>query len=201
MVKIGNIVTFGSNLIELDHFNFFRDLNSLGVANNDLPTLYVGYASTTNHFGYLNFFNKQLTNNSFWTLNKEEDRYNYIKDLSSFIDFCEAKLTNGFEYFFVNPFELTKPQTKRFIKFLKNNTGFYVNDNQMVYVTVKGKTYGIHSEFTQIVGIPKDRVLKFLSDNGYGEISNDVLNTIKEQLSDLEYELSELLFLKEKFAI
>jgi hypothetical protein len=198
MVKIGNIVNYGVGKFSLEHFHVFENLTDV---DNDLPTLLVGFSQTKKHFGELNFFDNKLRDNLFWTCNRMEDRYNYNKDLGRFIDYCEEQLTNSFEYLFINPFELKLSQIKRFIRFLRQGDGFFITDGPMVYIWVSDKTFGFNLDFSELFGVEPEHILRFLMDNGYRFISESEVQYCKEQMGALTYDLSELLFLKEKFAI
>lgn len=198
MVKIGNVVDYGVNKIELPHLNVFKSIEDI---DNQLPTLLVGYSEVKLVYENLNFFDKKINDDLYWTFNRVEDRYNYIKDLSSFIDHCESKLTQSFKYLFINPFELNLTQIKRFINHIKTNDGVFLSDGPMIFVTIKDLTYGFHTQFSEILGIQEGKLYQFLTKNNYIKIAEDTIKETQKELGDLKYNLGELQYLREKFAL
>lgn len=198
MIKIGNIVNYDNARFDLD---CFKVVSSYDDIDKSLPTLLLGFSKTKKEFGELDFFDKKIDTNLFWTFSRAEDRYNYNKDLGVFIDYCEAKLTDGFDYLFINPFELKLSQMKRFMSHVKQHSGYFLRDENMVYLRIKGITYGFNVELSNLYNIDNNHIFSYLRNNGYQELPKSVLTTFQEEFIGLEYDLSELLFLKEKFAI
>jgi hypothetical protein len=198
MVKIGNIVNYGQIKIELDHFHTWLSLDEI---DNELPTLLVGYSNTKKIFGELNFFDKKLDHNLFWTLNRGEDRYNFNRDLGIFIEYCESKLTDKFEYLFINPFELSLNQIKRFLRHLKSEGGLVISDGPMMYIWAQSRTYGFHTEFGELFGVDRDHIVKFLLNNNYRILGDKEVEAFEINMGEIEYDLVELLFFRENFAL
>lgn len=196
MIKIGNIITFNKSKIELAQFHIFDNLNAI---NNNLPTLLVGYTETKNLFNGLNFIDRKITDRLFWTTSRLEDRHIFNVDLEKFVEYCEENISSNFNYFFINPFELTLKQTKRLITKLKMHKGVFYQDGPMMYLYLNDFTYGFHKEIGEIYGIKYFRVLKFFSDNHYTEVPTDQIEEAKIILQIIDYDPSKLLFLKEKF--
>lgn len=195
MVKIGNIVNFGKGKFGLTHFNVLMDIDDV---DNDLPTLLVGYYEIKEQFD-LNFFDKKIIGNLYWTFTKAEDRYHYNRDLSSFIDICEANLKSKINYTFINPLELKLSQIKRLITHLKSTQGLVVSDGDMIYVWVEDKTLGFHTDMLELYGVEKERALRFLIENNYQILTDDEIKTIQGNVGELEIDSSELLYIKENF--
>lgn len=200
MVKIGNIVNYGVGKFTLEHFNVFEEKSDIDF-DNDLPTLLVGYDKTKAVYGELNFFDNRIENNLYWTCNRVEDRYNYNKDLGNFIDHCEEQLTKKFDYLFINPFELKLKQIKRFLNYLKSDKGYVVPDREMLYIWSHNKTFGFHTDLSDLFGVEKEHVLRFLVTNGYKILSEKEVQATQHQMGALDFDLAELLYLREKFAI
>jgi hypothetical protein len=198
MVKIGNIVTYNKSKLNIPQFNIF---GSLAEVTNTLPTLLVGYEETKQFYGELNFIDRKINERVFWTTTRVEDRHIFYKDLEDFIDLCERELINGFQYFFINPFELKPREIKRFIRKLKNNGGVFYQDKEMIYLLTNKFTYGFHVGIGDVFGITNRRAIKFLQQNGYIQVEDSVIEDSKKALEVIDYDPSQLLFLQENFTI
>lgn len=197
-MKIGNIVTYNKSKVELDQFHIFTNLSDI---NNTLPTLLVGYMETKATFKDLNFIDRKLTPNRFWTTSRLEDRHIFNIDLEAFMEHCESKIIEGFEYEFINPFETTICHIKGVINHIRSGCGLIHIDGPMTYFYVDGYTYGYHTDIADIYGVSNRRIIKLLHDNGYKQITSSEVESIQELLQIIDYDQSQLLFLKEKFAL
>ena len=114
---IGNVVIQNKKDIKLNYLNVVSDISEV---NNGYPILIVGYDELKGKYE-LDFVNRKLSENLFWTLTKTEDRTMYSRDLYDFVMHCEKEYFNEFKYYHINPYKIKVKTLKKFINTFKNN--------------------------------------------------------------------------------
>ena len=173
------------------------------MISNTLPVLYVGYDGTSNYIVQnLSFINRQLGVDSFWTMNRLEDRYLYNRDLEKFIIHCENKLIVDFDYQFINPFNpMSLGELRIIVEHIIKLNGVVHYDGSMVYFQTKSSIIGFNLEFGEIAGISRNRIDRFIQTNKLTTLLDSDLKDYRAQFQDLNLNVSELLFIREKFAV
>jgi hypothetical protein len=202
MVKIGNIVTFGATKVHLEQFHIH---DSVDFKDNGLPTLYIGYTYVEETLGSdyeIDFINRKLSDNQFWTTNRIEDRYLFNNDLEAFVVFCENKILDNYSYRFINP--LDGSSLKQIYTIINHIIGMgarVFEKNKMVYFQTDSTIFGFNTEFGAIYGIPEVRIMKFIHDHKLVKLPDTALDDIEKQFGDLQLNTSQLLFIREKFTV
>jgi hypothetical protein len=202
MIKIGNIVTFGATKINLEGFHIHEDIH---FDDKGLPTLYVGFDQIESHLSdvyELDFINRRLSKNKFWTMSRVEDRYMFNRDLEAFMLHCEDELLVNYAYQFINPLDRSTLKTIFSIihHIVDRKAQVYMCD-KMVYFQSNTIIFGFNTEFGEICGIPHERVLKFINDYNLPISPESTLDEVRIQFRELNLNTSQLLFIKEKFTV
>ena len=136
---IANIVT-NSN-INVD--KYFKVSDSLDNIIQDLPTLIVGWDIIKLINPDVDFIDKKLSKNIFWTFKKTERRDIFEEDLYNFIQYSYNLLVKDIKYQFVDFIKLDKNETKDIFNQIKNKKSIsYFYDN-MIYIYNEKIIYGI----------------------------------------------------------
>lgn len=163
MQYIGNIVT-DSNVETTKFFNVTPDYNSVDFS---LPTLIVGWEKVKKLYPEQNILNNCIDDNITWTFSKREKRYQYEKDLKSFVEKTIANLNDKVKYRFFN--FILAPENKKncFLTYLENNMSSLYYNSKFLYI------YDINNEMT--IGVS-------LKDMSYiGINTKDFIENIKSQ--------------------
>ena len=98
MKFIANIITKGKLEIS-SYFNIVSNMDNIDIT---LPTLIVGWKETKCLFPEQNILENRINDNIFWTFSKREKRYQYEKDLETFINLVISNLNKEINYHFFN---------------------------------------------------------------------------------------------------
>jgi hypothetical protein len=128
-----------------------------------IPTLVIGKKNIIDIVGEDNvhYLDKKVANNLYWTFAKTEQRNEYERDLESFNKLLLDKLLYGVEYRYVNIFQRSLSDLKKFITFMCSplDKAIYVS-RDMMYIYCKKVVYGVSLTDLNYVGITTEKVLK-----------------------------------------
>ena len=163
-MQIGNIII--DDFIKLD--NKFNIINSLDDIIDNIPTLVVGLDNAKKLDVKLNYLERKLDDNTFWTFNKKEKRVLFEEDLFYFIEHSYTLFRKKISFKFIDlilSYSQDINNVFNNIKESKNVISFVYID--MVYVFMNKTIYGF--DLRQVVFIGKTKVtfidlIKNLSD-------------------------------------
>mgnify|MGYP003641888760 CR=1 FL=1 len=127
----------------------------------NLPKLIIGM-SLANDISNdeTDIIDRVLSDGSFWTFKKIEQRKYYTEDLENFKQYCYDKLLEDYEYEFIDPLMCTPEDNKANFRDIKNRGNIITyHSKDMVYLCVGGKVYGINLMFYQYIGTDKDSMI------------------------------------------
>ena len=163
-MQIGNIII--DDYIKLDEK--FNIINSLDDIIDNIPTLVVGLDNAKKLDVKLNYLERKLDDNTFWTFNKKEKRVLFEEDLFYFIEHSYTLFRKKISFKFIDlilSYSQDINNVFNNIKESKNVISFVYID--MVYVFMNKTIYGF--DLRQVVFIGKTKVtfidlIKNLSD-------------------------------------
>lgn len=161
---IGRIITKSKNVDTIDFVDITSDKSSVnGKDGCSIPTLVIGKKNIIDLVGEDNvhYLDKKVANNLYWTFAKTEQRNEYERDLESFNKLLLDKLLHGVEYRYVNIFQRSLSDLKKFITFMRSplDKAIYVS-RDMMYIYCKKVVYGVSLTDLNYVGITTEKVLK-----------------------------------------
>lgn len=163
MKYIANIITKGKLEIS-SYFNIVSNMDNIDIT---LPTLIVGWKETKCMFPEQNILENRINDNMFWTFSKREKRYQYEKDLETFINLVVSNLNKEINYRFFN--FILSSQTKRdnFINYVNSgNCSIYYNSRIVyIYNNIDKITIGVSLIDINYIGINSKDFLKLLNKN------------------------------------
>lgn len=163
MKYIANIITKGKLEIS-SYFNIVSNMDNIDIT---LPTLIVGWKETKCMFPEQNILENRINDNMFWTFSKREKRYQYEKDLETFINLVVSNLNKEINYHFFN--FILSSQTKRdnFINYVNSgNCSIYYNSRIVyIYNNIDKITIGVSLIDINYIGINSKDFLKLLNKN------------------------------------
>jgi hypothetical protein len=194
MFNIGNIVVYGSQRMSIPKMNVVSDLSE---ADNDLPTLMIGYHELKNRYE-LDFLNRKLEDDLFWTFTRSEERTLFNKDLYDFITHCENKLLDGFKYYHIDVLNMRLKSLKKTITHIKTNESQYVIDKDVLFIHTAGITFGFNLGIGDVLGINRNKIFKKLLNYNIGKLPQERIDSIFKQMGDIEFDSALLPYLSEK---
>lgn len=161
---IGRIITKSKNVDTIDFVDITSDKSSVnGKDGCSIPTLVIGKKNIIDLVGEDNvhYLDKKVANNLYWTFAKTEQRNEYERDLESFNKLLLNKLLHGVEYRYVNIFQRSLSDLKKFITFMRSplDKAIYVS-RDIMYIYCKKVVYGVSFTDLNYVGITTEKVLK-----------------------------------------
>jgi len=169
---IGNIVTTKN----IDVNNRFNVVNSIELIDKTKPTLIVGWDIVRSNYGEnVDFIDRKLADNIFWTFNKSEHRDHQQHDLFVFKEYCYNKFVENINYIFIDPLVLTYDEHKAILDRISLNidNNITYNVGEMVYL-YDGKTtiYGFNLIFYKYMGDKTNKALNYIK-----HISKEIIDT------------------------
>jgi hypothetical protein len=146
---VGNIVTHGN--INVD--KYFKVTNSLDDIIVNKPTLIVGWDIVKTINPDVDFIDKKLSENIFWTFKKTERRDIFEDDLYNFTEYCYGLLVKDISYQFIDLIQLNDNELKNIFKLIKNSKnviGYLYN--QMLYIYAEKTIYGLDLNLLTYMG-------------------------------------------------
>lgn len=184
---IANIVT-NSNITVDKYFNIS---NSLDNIIQDLPTLIIGWDIVKTINPDVDFIDKKLSDNIFWTFKKSERRDIYQEDLYNFITYCYKNLIKDIDYSFIDLITLTDSEIKESfnnIKKCKKSATYQYND--MIYVYCDNTIYGIDLKLVKYLDYDVKKTIEKIKTNSFVFLSGDqILIEYKDIIESLDNEV------------
>jgi hypothetical protein len=186
-MHIANIVT-NSNITVDKYFNIS---NSLDNIIQDLPTLIIGWDIVKSINPDVDFIDKKLSDNIFWTFKKSERRDIYQEDLYNFITYCYKNLIKDIDYSFIDLITLTDSEIKESfnnIKKCKKSATYQYND--MIYVYCDNTIYGIDLKLVKYLDYDVKKTIEKIKKNSFVFLSGDqILIEYKDIIESLDNEV------------
>jgi hypothetical protein len=186
-MHIANIVT-NSNITVDKYFNIS---NSLDNIIQDLPTLIIGWDIVKTINPDVDFIDKKLSDNIFWTFKKSERRDIYQEDLYNFITYCYKNLIKDIDYSFIDLITLTDSEIKESfnnIKKCKKSATYQYND--MIYVYCDNTIYGIDLKLVKYLDYDVKKTIEKIKKNSFVFLSGDqILIEYKDIIESLDNEV------------
>jgi hypothetical protein len=186
-MHIANIVT-NSNITVDKYFNIS---NSLDNIIQDLPTLIIGWDIVKTINPDVDFIDKKLSDNIFWTFKKSERRDIYQEDLYNFITYCYKNLIKDINYSFIDLITLTDSEIKESfnnIKKCKKSATYQYND--MIYVYCDNTIYGIDLKLVKYLDYDVKKTIEKIKKNSFVFLSGDqILIEYKDIIESLDNEV------------
>lgn len=135
-----------------------------GIPDESLPVLYVGWEKVKNeNLPYKSIIDKQLSDNTFWTFSRSEDRSQFEIDLKKFSEYCINNASSKVIYHYMNPFDMRYTQFKYLVSIVNDGEEpVYVSSDGMVYIPHNGMSLGISFIILDYCGINKVKAYHWL---------------------------------------
>lgn len=149
---IGNILI--DNKLKVD--DNFNVVDSFDELIEGIPTLIIGLDNANKLNKKLNYVDRKIDNNTFWTFSKSEKRMLFEDDIFYFIENSYKSLINSVEYIFIDYMLSSKEKINKVNEKIiknKNNYSFLIKD--MMYVYCDKHIFGF--DLRQISYIDKDK--------------------------------------------
>jgi hypothetical protein len=184
---IGNIIS--SNELKVDEN--FNVVDSMDKAIDGLPTLIIGLDNVRKIESDLNFVDRKLSDNIYWTFNKQERRVLFEEDLFYFIENSYKFIKENIEYIFID-FVLFSDNkiNKVFNRIKESNNNISFLHNKMMYIYTNDFIFGIDLRQIEFMGYNVDSFLKKIKNLSKVFLDNDeILIEYKNKLGMLEDEV------------
>lgn len=157
MLTIGNIVT--KEDINID--NYFNIVDNIININKDLPTLIIGWEDyVKNNFEDVDFVDRVLNKNMFWTFSKRERRDKMNIDLYNFEEYCVNLFLKKIDYIYLNPMTISNNKLKNFYNFIKENESLYYDNETMIYIYSDDKIFGLNKIVFNYMKYDVNKIIK-----------------------------------------
>lgn len=194
MLIIGYIVTTESKIT----IPRFKTISKLEEMDKPLPVLMVGYHTLKDKYN-LDFLDRKIDDDIFWTFSRGEDRSEYNKDLYNFVIHCEQKMFDDFKYYHIDPINMKRKTLKKILSQIKNKTCLYTVDRDTLFIYTSGITMGFNLGLGDVMNIKRDKIFTKLMKYGVNKLPQDQINEIHKMMGDIDYDGAQLLFLSKKF--
>lgn len=152
-MRIANIIT--DEKIKLD--KKFNIIQSLEEMVDDVPTLLIGLDNANKLNVKLNYLDRKIDDNTFWTFNKKEKRMLFEEDLFYFIEYSYNTLIKDINYHFVDVILSDSMDVVDIFSEINQHDKVITFINiDMVYVFIDKTIYGF--DLRQISFIGKDKI-------------------------------------------
>lgn len=190
---VGNIVTHSN--INVD--KYFKVVNSLDDIIDGLPTLIIGWDIVKNIDPNVDFINKKLSDNIFWTFKKSERRDIFEDDLYNFTEYCYKLLITNIKYTFIDLIQFSKSEIKDTFRYIKNSEkviGYLYNN--MLYLYIEKTVYGLDLNLLKYMDYNLDETLSKIKTYCSVFLDNkDILIEYKDVIDMLNNEVKYVPFL------
>jgi hypothetical protein len=183
---IGNIIT-KSNIVVDDYYNITSDIE----VNNDLPTIVVGWEDfLKDDYNDLDFIDRKIDENLFWTFSKKEKRDLHNEDLYYFEQHCINKLLLNIKYYYVDYLLFSEKKLKKILIEIKKYKNILLITDDMFYLYSNNIIFGFNKNVIQYVTNDIDKLENFLKK--YSTIIEDdrnysILNNIENNKKYIPY--------------
>lgn len=181
MKYIANIVTKSNSYKFNDFINICRDKSEIIVG---LPTLIVGIENAKEISGNnLNFIERQIDKNTFWTFNVVEKRSDNERDVENFKKSLIKTLKSNIKYNFFNVLTCSRGKFKKFINFLRKDTNkcFFFTD-KMLYIGYDNNIIGISLLDCEYIGVNMGKIYKKICSLTQNVMIEDRFLTLDERM-------------------
>ncbi len=184
---IGNIIS--SNELKVDEN--FNVVDSMDKAIDGLPTLIIGLDNVRKIETDLNFVDRKLSDNTYWTFNKQERRVLFEEDLFYFIENSYKFIKENIEYIFIDFVLFSDNKIKKvFNRIKESNNNISFLHNKMIYIYTNDFIFGIDLRQIEFMGYNVDSFLKKIKNLSKVFLDNDeILIEYKNKLGMLEDEV------------
>lgn len=182
MRYIANILTNSKSYAFNDFIHVCKEENDI---IKGIPTLVVGVNNAKEVFsGYnLNYIERKIDENTFWTFNVTEKRSENERDVEEFKQYIVKVLKDKIEYSFFNILTCSRKKFKNFLIFLKNNKEkFYFFTTKMLYIAYDDTVIGISLDDCEYLGVEKKKVYNKILNFSKNVITENKFLTMEEKL-------------------
>ena len=157
MKYIANIISKSKKYKFNDLFNVTTNVKEI---DSSVPTLIVGTELANTFAGEkLNYYNRQINENTFWTYTTMEKRSSNEEDVKKFNNMVLKNFKNNIKYTYISIISSSRQRIRRLIEFLNNNpnTSFLFSDT-MLYISFENNVMGISLDECEYLGINKKKL-------------------------------------------
>lgn len=172
---LGNIVT-NKNIEKDERFIYYN--SSEEIIDKSLPILYVGY-DLVKELGFkVDTTCRKISDNVFWTFNKNESNKYFVKDLYDFIIYSHYNKIKPTIYTFINPFK-SYSDLKRILNFINryNNYKTVITDTNMIYFSSDHLIFGFDLNFAKFCNVDIVKLINKIK-------KKSIIFTYKSDVSD-----------------
>jgi hypothetical protein len=126
-MKIGNIYNYGFDIP--DFFNSVKEIDA------EQMTLIVGWKNTKQLYPQMSILNWKISDNIYWTVEPNEDKIIFEKNIINFKNACIDKIVSQYNYNYIDLLLNPNPQldlSSQTVILLRNNI-FYIKNFKNIY--------------------------------------------------------------------
>jgi hypothetical protein len=189
---VANIVA--KNNLNID--KYFNVVESLGEIIQGLPTLIIGWDMVKAINPNVDFIDKKLSDDVFWTFKKTERRDIFEEDLYNFIHYSYNLLIKNVNYKFIDLILLSELELKNTFKILKKSTKLIgYKYNNMLYLYTDNTIYGFDLKLLTYLDLDVDKTfekiksycLVFLDHNDILIEYKDIIEMLNNEVKYIPY--------------
>jgi hypothetical protein len=189
---VANIVT--KNSLNID--KYFNVVESLDEIIQGLPTLIIGWDIVKTINPEVDFIDKKLSEDIFWTFKKTERRDIFEGDLYNFIEYSYSLLIKSVGYKFIDLISLSELELKNTFKILKKSTKLIgYKYNNMLYLYTDNTIYGFDLKLLKYLDLDVDKTfekiksycLVFLDHNDILIEYKDIIEILNNEVKYIPY--------------
>ncbi len=189
---VANIVT--KNSLNID--KYFNVVESLDEIIQGLPTLIIGWDIVKTINPEVDFIDKKLSEDIFWTFKKTERRDIFEGDLYNFIEYSYSLLIKNVGYKFIDLISLSELELKNTFKILKKSTKLIgYKYNNMLYLYTDNTIYGFDLKLLKYLDLDVDKTfekiksycLVFLDHNDILIEYKDIIEILNNEVKYIPY--------------
>lgn len=189
---VANIVT--KNNLNID--KYFNVVESLDEITQGLPTLIIGWDMVKAINPNVDFIDKKLSDDVFWTFKKTERRDIFEEDLYNFIHYSYNLLIKNVNYKFIDLILLSELELKNTFKILKKSTKLIgYKYNNMLYLYTDNTIYGFDLKLLTYLDLDVDKTfekiksycLVFLDHNDILIECKDIIEMLNNEVKYIPY--------------
>lgn len=186
-MKIGNIVIDK----DLKVSNKFNVVDSFDKIIEGKPTLIIGLNNVKKIETNLDYLDRKLSDDIYWTFSKSEKRYLFEEDLFLFINSTYKKIIDKIEYIFVDMFLYNNIKINEIFENLKKiNYKISLKHKDMIYVYGDNKIFGFDLKQVKYMGVKIDRLMsKIISLSDVFLDDKDILIKYNNDLEMFDYQI------------
>jgi len=180
-MQIGNIII--DDYIKLD--DKFNITNSLDDIVSDIPTLVIGLDNAKKLGVNLNYLDRKIDDNTFWTFNKKEKRVLFEEDLFYFIEHSYTLFRKKICFKFIDLILSTSQEVNNIFNDIKesDNVISFIHID-MVYIFIDKTIYGFDLRQIKFIGKNKITFIELIKNLSDVFLDNDkILIEYKNELS------------------